>query len=186
VSGGIALPGLASILSDPATGTSTEIQGLDSFPESSRPTTREVNTVHLAWDVMVGLATLLFLLALWYAASWVFRRDLPKTKWFWRAAAVSGVAAVLAMEAGWVVTEVGRQPWIVFDYMKVEQAATGNDGVWLTFLVIAVIYSVVAVSLILILRLMARRFREQDDADGGHDVPYGPREPLPRTPAGVS
>ena len=187
VSGGIKLPGVASILSDPATGTSTEIQGLDSFPESSRPTTREVNTVHLAWDVMVGLATLLFLLALWYAAYWVFRRDLPKTKWFWRAAAVSGVAAVLAMEAGWVVTEVGRQPWIVFDYMKVKQAATGNEGVWLTFLVILVVYAVVAVTLVLILHLMARRFREHDELGGvDGDVPYGPREPLDRTPAGVS
>ena len=57
VSGGIAIPGLASILSDPTDGTSTQIQGLDSFPKGSRPTTREVNTVHLAWDVMVGLGT---------------------------------------------------------------------------------------------------------------------------------
>jgi cytochrome d ubiquinol oxidase subunit I len=186
VTGGIKIPGFASILSDPATGTATEIQGLDSFPQGSRPTTSEVNTVHLAWDVMVGTATLLFLLALWYGAYWVFRRDVPKTKWFWRAAAVAGVASVLALEAGWVVTEVGRQPWIVFDYMKVEAAATGNEGVWLTFLVVAVIYAVVAVSLILILHLMARRFREQDDSGMGDDVPYGPREPLDRTPVGVS
>jgi len=186
VSGGIAIPGLASILSDPATGTSTEVEGLDAFPKGSRPTTREVNTVHLAWDVMVGLATALFLLALWYAAYWVFRRDLPKTKWFWRAAALAGVASVVAMEAGWVVTEVGRQPWIVFDYMKVKDAATGNEGVWVTFLVIAVIYAVVAVSLILILRLMARRFSERDESDSDDDVLYGPREPLDRTPAGVT
>jgi cytochrome d ubiquinol oxidase subunit I len=186
VSGGIEIPGLASILSDPATGTSTEVQGLDAFPEDSRPTTREVNTVHLAWDVMVGLGTMLFLLALWYAAYWFFRRDLPKTKWFWRAAAVAGVASVLAMEAGWVVTEVGRQPWIVFDYMRVEDAATSNEGVWLTLVVIAIIYAVVAVSLILIMRTMARRFRERDESETDHGVPYGPREPLPRSPAGVS
>jgi cytochrome d ubiquinol oxidase subunit I len=190
VSGGIKIPGLASILSDPAQGTSTEIQGLNEFPKGSRPTTREVNTVHLAWDVMVGLGTMLFLLSLWYAAYWVFKRDVPRTKWFWRAAAVSGVASILAMEAGWVVTEVGRQPWIVFDYMKVEDAATENEGVWLTFLVIAVVYAVVAVSLILILRLMARRFRESDESgeggEGGHDVPYGPREPLDRAGAGVT
>ena len=185
VSGGIKIPGLASILSNPAEGTSTEIQGLDEFPKGSRPTTREVNTVHLAWDVMVGIGTMLFLLSLWWAAYWLLKRDVPRTKWFWRAAAVAGVASILAMEAGWVVTEVGRQPWIVFDYMKVEEAATGNEGVWITFLAIAVIYAVVAVSLILILRLMARRFREGDES-GGHDVPYGPREPLDRSPAGVS
>lgn len=177
VSGGIEIPGLASILSDPTEGTSTVVQGLDEFPKNSRPTTREVNTVHLAWDVMVGLGTMLMLLALWYAAVWIFRRELPRSKLFWWAAAASGVASVLAMEAGWVVTEVGRQPWIVVDYMTVEEAATENEGVWVTFLVIAAIYSVVAVTLVLILRKMSRRF----NAGGStidHDVPYGPREPL--------
>ena len=65
--GGFAIPGLASWLSDPATGTSTVVKGLDSVPASQRPTDAEVNVVHLAWDVMVGMATLLFLLAAWYA-----------------------------------------------------------------------------------------------------------------------
>ena len=74
VSGGIPIPGLASILSDPADGTSTAIQGLDSFPEDERPTIRQVNTVHLAWDVMVGLGTLLFLLSVWYCGCWVFKQ----------------------------------------------------------------------------------------------------------------
>jgi cytochrome d ubiquinol oxidase subunit I len=98
-------------------------------------------------------------------------------KWFLRAASVAGVASVLAMEAGWVVTEVGRQPWIVFGQMKVEDAATTNDGVWVTFLVIAALYVGVAVTLVLILRAMARRFREGDD-EADHDVPYGPRAPV--------
>ena len=60
MSGGIPIPGFASILSDPIDGTSTVIQGLDAFPADERPTTPQVNTVHLAWDVMVGLGTLLF------------------------------------------------------------------------------------------------------------------------------
>ena len=68
VEGGIPIPGLASILSDPADGTSTVIQGLDSFPKDERPTNSQVDVVHLAWDVMVGLGTLLFLLSLWYFA----------------------------------------------------------------------------------------------------------------------
>ncbi len=177
VSGGIAIPGLASILSDPTTGTSTVVKGLDTVPKDSRPTTSEVNTVHLAWDVMVGLGTLLTLLSLWYAAVWLFRRRLPEGKWFLRAAALAGVASVLAMEAGWVVTEVGRQPWIVFDYFKVKQAATTNDGVWATFAVIAALYVGVAVTLVLILRAMSRRFREGDD-QADHDAPYGPRAPI--------
>jgi cytochrome d ubiquinol oxidase subunit I len=188
VEGGIPIPGLASWLSDPSTGTSTEIQGLDSFPEDERPDTREVNTVHLAWDVMVGLGTLLFLLSAWYAAAWIFRRDMPRSKLFLWAASGAGVAAVLAMEAGWVVTEVGRQPWIVRGHMKVEDAATGNSGVWITFLVVVVIYLALAVTVALVLRSMARRFRRQaEDAESAEmvdtDVPYGPRE-LP-TPAGA-
>jgi cytochrome bd ubiquinol oxidase subunit I len=185
VSGGIEIPGLASILSDPADGTATPIQGLDSFPADERPTTSQVNTVHLAWDVMVGLGTMLFLLSLWYAAAWVFRRNFPQTKWFLWPAALSGIAAVLAMEAGWVVTEVGRQPWIVFDYMKVEEAATGNTGVWITFVAIVALYLGVAVTLVLVLRTMSRRFRAQ----GEHvelDGPYGPREPVATPAAAVS
>ncbi len=117
ISGGIPIPGLASWLSDPSTGTGTVIQGLDSFPDDERPTTRQVNTVHLAWDVMVGLGTMLLLLSLWYAACWVFRRDMPRSSWFLRVASVAGVAAIIAMEAGWVVSEVGRQPWIVYNLM---------------------------------------------------------------------
>jgi cytochrome bd ubiquinol oxidase subunit I len=84
------------------------------------------------------------------------------------------------MEAGWVVTEVGRQPWIVFGQMKVTAAATDNEGVWVTFLVIAALYIGVAVTLVLILRAMSRRFRERGGGDHDEsDTPYGPSAPLP-------
>jgi cytochrome bd ubiquinol oxidase subunit I len=178
VTGGIEIPGLASWLSDPSTGTATVVQGLDSFPADERPTTREVNTVHLAWDVMVGIATLLFLLSLWYWLSWIFRRDMPRSRLFLWIASGAGVAAVLAMEAGWVVTEVGRQPWIVHNYMKVEDAATTNDGVWITFIVVAAIYLTLATTLVLVLRSMSRRFRRQEELVDS-DAPYGPRELRP-------
>jgi cytochrome bd ubiquinol oxidase subunit I len=182
VVGGIPIPGLASWLSDPADGTSTVIQGLDAVPKSERPTNGEVTVVHLAWDVMVGLATLLFLLALWFLGTWVFKRRMPKSSLFLWIAAAAGVLSVVTLEAGWVVTEVGRQPWIVRNYMKVEHAATGNTGVWITFLVVFGIYVGVGVTLILVLRLMSRRFREgETDLDGGD--PYGPRPtPAPTRP----
>ena len=67
------------------------------------------------WDIMVGLGTLLFLFTLWYWASWLFRRDMPRSRWFLRVAAVAGALAVVTMEAGWIVSEVGRQPWIVYN-----------------------------------------------------------------------
>jgi cytochrome d ubiquinol oxidase subunit I len=173
VTGGLPIPGLASWLSDPSTGKATVVQGLNTVSVQDQPTVAEVNVVHLSWDIMVGLGTFLALLSAWYALSWLFRRDIPKTRWFLRIAAITGVLAVITMEAGWVVTEVGRQPWIVYNLMYVENAATGNTGVWVTFLGVAALYIGVAVTLILVLRLMSRRYR---DADGGDDdVPYGPR-----------
>jgi cytochrome d ubiquinol oxidase subunit I len=174
VTGGIPIPGLASWLSDPSTGKQTVVQGLDTVPADEHPTTQQVNIVHLSWDVMVGLGTLLTLLALWYGAAWVFRRNMPSSRWFLRVAAGAGVAAVITMEAGWMVSEVGRQPWIVYEYMKVKDAATGNTGVWITFLVVLALYSVVGVTTILVLRGMSRRFRRKEGT--GEDVPYGPRE----------
>jgi cytochrome d ubiquinol oxidase subunit I len=152
------------------------VQGLDTVPADERPTIRQVNIVHLAWDAMIGLGTLLLLLSAWYGGSWIFRRRMPRSRWFLRAAACSGVLAVIAMEAGWVVTEVGRQPWIVYEYMKVEDAATGNTGVWITFVAVVVLYVAVGVTTILVLRGMSRRFRR---AEGfiDHDTPYGPSAP---------
>jgi cytochrome d ubiquinol oxidase subunit I len=176
VEGGIPIPGLASWLSDPSTGAATVVQGLDSVPAGQRPTIRQVNVVHLAWDVMVGLGTLLFLLTLWYWASWIFRRDLPRSRWFLRCAAVSGLLAVVSLEAGWTVSEVGRQPWIVYERMRVEDAATTNTGVWVLFLVVVLLYACLGAATILTLRGMSRRARTARPFDET-DAPYGPREP---------
>jgi len=177
VSGGLRLPGVASWLSDPSTGTATVVEGLDAVPADARPTDRQVTTVHLAWDMMIGLGTLLCLLAAWYALAWLFRRDLPRSRWFLRAATVAGIASIVAMEAGWVVSEVGRQPWIVYNLMRVEDGATGNTGVWITFVGVVVLYVGVGVTTVLVLRQMARRFREQDGDVDDSDVPYGPNRP---------
>ena len=175
VEGGIAIPGLASWLSDPSTGRATVVQGLDSVAADQRPSIREVNIVHLCWDVMVGLGTLLFLFTLWYWASWIFRRDMPRSRWFLRVAAVTGVLAVVTMEAGWIVSEVGRQPWIVYNLMRVSDAATTNEGVWITFIVVALLYAGLGITTILVLRGMSRRARARDGFEET-DSPYGPRE----------
>jgi len=174
VTGGIPIPGLASWLSDPGTGKATVVQGLNTVPVANQPTIAEINVVHLSWDVMVGLGTFLALLSAWYALSWLIKRDMPKSRWFLRIAASTGVLSVIAMEAGWIVTEVGRQPWIVYNLMRVEAAATGNAGVWVTFLGVLALYAGVAVTLILVLRLMSRRYRGEEGG-GDDDVPYGPR-----------
>jgi cytochrome d ubiquinol oxidase subunit I len=184
VVGGIPIPGLASWLSDPSEGSSTVVQGLSTFPVAARPSVDDVNIVHLCWDVMVGLGTLMFLLTLWYWAAWILRRNMPRSKWFLRAAAITGVLAVITMEAGWIVSEVGRQPWIVYNLMKVENAATANSGVWIMFLAVIVIYAGLGATTIMILQGMSRRYRRGAETDV--DVPYGPRAPADEQQAPVA
>jgi cytochrome d ubiquinol oxidase subunit I len=123
---------------------------------------------------MVGLGTFLFLLSLWYFACWVFKKRMPRSKLFLWVASAAGILSVITLEAGWVVTEVGRQPWIVRNYMKVEQAATANAGVWITFFTVLALYLGLGVTLVLVLRQMSRRWRRgQEDPDAGG--PYAPR-----------
>ena len=167
---GIGIPGLNSFLV--GWSTDTEVIGLDSVPPDERP---PANTLlHLSFDAMVGIGTAMIALGIWFGFVWWRKRDIPKTPWFLRVVAGSGVAAVLAMEAGWIVTEVGRQPWIVQGVMRTEEAVTGAEGVWLTFSIVLALYAVLGTATVLILRRMARRWREEG-ADAV-EVPYGPRE----------
>ena len=180
VTGGIPIPGLASWLSDPKTGKSTVVKGLSIEPASDEPTVAEINVVHLSWDIMIGLGTLMCLLSLWYWLTWLVKRRMPESRWFLRFGAAAGVTAIVALQAGWVVSEVGRQPWIVYNLMKVEAAATGNTGVWVTFVGVFVLYVGLGVTTILVLRGMSRRYRETGGGPGRFeesDAPYGPSEP---------
>ena len=174
-------PGLASILSDPADGTSTVIQGLDSVPGGRAADRRARSTSctsrGTSWS---GSARCSFLLSLWYGAVVAVPAATCR-----RASCSSGsprsagVLSVLAMEAGWVVTEVGRQPWIVLRLHEGRaRRRPANSGVWITFLVIVVLYVGVGVTLVLDPArdepALARAGGEPDETD----VPYGPRGPL--------
>ena len=90
---------------------------------------------------MVGIGTALMLLALWLALVWWRRRDIPQTPWFLRAVAVSGAGAIVAMWCGWIVTEVGRQPWIVQGYMRTAEAVTEAEGIWFAFAAVLLLYA---------------------------------------------
>src|SRR5258708_15290660 len=104
---GIRIPDLLSLLAkhDP----NAAIQGLDSVPASGRP---PVNVVRIAFQTMVGIRTLLALLAAIYLVVRVRRRRLPRSRWFYRALVAAGPLSYLAAVPGWITTEVGRQPWI--------------------------------------------------------------------------
>jgi cytochrome bd ubiquinol oxidase subunit I len=110
---------------------------------------------------------------LWAAWTGWRRRRWPRPLLFWALGAVGGLAAVVAMECGWVVTEEGRQPWVVYGLQTTAQAATTNGGVLASLSIVIVVYGVIGVATIAILLMLARRWR-RDDRDEDASVPYGP------------
>jgi cytochrome d ubiquinol oxidase subunit I len=169
VKGGIGIPGLDSFLV--GFSTDTDVTGLNEIPKNDQPPAKTM--LHLAFDTMVGIATLLFLLAVWFAIAWWRKRDLPQTKWFLRAGALAGVAAVVALECGWIVTEVGRQPWIVNGFMRTTDAVTPAKGIWWVFGLTMTLYAALAATAIIVLRGLSRRWREGQPEEPG-EVPYSP------------
>jgi cytochrome d ubiquinol oxidase subunit I len=133
--------------------------------------------LHWSFDAMVGICSLLILLALWLGIGWWRHHDFPQSRWFLRATALSGVASVVALEAGWIVTEVGRQPWIVYNVMRTSDAVTHVNGVWITFGLILALYVVLGAALVISLLAMSRRWRRDDQEPD--DVPYGPESGPP-------
>jgi cytochrome d ubiquinol oxidase subunit I len=165
----VPIPGLLSFLAqnDP----NAEVVGLADVPEDERP---PVNIVRTSFQVMlaVGFALLgLALLALfvrWRRGRW------PESPWFLRALVAAGPAAVVALEAGWITTEVGRQPWIVHGLVRTEDAVTDAGWIWASFGTLFVVYAGLTVGAALVLRGMARRWREGAEPH----APYGPPAPL--------
>ncbi|MEU7694307.1 cytochrome ubiquinol oxidase subunit I [Microbispora hainanensis] len=131
----------------------TVVQGLDRTPPADRP---PVTPVHLCFDAMVGIGVLLLLLSAWLAFSWWRRREIPRSRLFLWPAAASGVLAVVAVEAGWVVTELGRQPWVVYGRLRTADAVNPAPNLWAGLLLLVVVYTVLTVSTVYVLRLMLR------------------------------
>ncbi|MCX5395044.1 cytochrome ubiquinol oxidase subunit I [Streptomyces sp. NBC_00094] len=187
VSGGIKVPLLDSVLA--GFSPNTEVVGLTSVPADQRPTVAQANITHWAFDIMVLIGSALVLLALWYGFVWLRHRRLPASTWFYRSAACAGVASVVAVECGWVATEVGRQPWIVYQNMRVAEAVTStrSTSLWIMLGVVMVVYAFLFCSFLVVLLKMRTRWRfadlQQAAAGSGHppedDLPYGPRAPLP-------
>jgi cytochrome bd ubiquinol oxidase subunit I len=168
---GIKIPYLDSLLV--GFRPSTQVIGWDTVAPADRPPV--VWLIHLSFDVMVGLGTLLLLVGLWAAWTGWRRRRWPRPLLFWLLGAVGGLAAIVAMECGWIVTEEGRQPWVVYGLQTTAQAATTNGGVLTSLSVVIVVYGAIGAATIAILLMLARRWR-RDDRDDRDDaaVPYGP------------
>ena len=148
---GVRFPKLLSLLAfhDP----NAKVRGLDAVPVNRRPA---VNVVRVAFQSMVGIGTLMALLGVVFLIVRVRRRRLPESVWFYRAVALAGPASLVALIAGWVVTEAGRQPWVVYKVMLTSEAVTGAGGVPVGYAALALVYLLVAGAVVWILGRLAR------------------------------
>jgi cytochrome d ubiquinol oxidase subunit I len=148
---GIQVPKLLSLLAfhDP----NAKVQGLDAVPPRDRP---PVNVVRFSFQAMVGIGTALALLAVVYLGVWWKRGRLPRSRWFYRALIAAGPLALVALIAGWVTTEVGRQPWVVYGFMRTSQAVTDAGGLPIAYAVLATVYASLLAAVVWLLRRLAR------------------------------
>ncbi len=149
---GIPIPHLLSLLAFHS--WNAVVKGLDTVPASRRP---PVNVVRADFQIMVGIGTLLVVLSLFYLGVRLWRQRLPETRWFYRALLLAGPLATVALIAGWIVTEVGRQPWVVYHVMLTKDAVTGAPGIPVGYGALIAVYAAVAVGLVWMLRRLAAR-----------------------------
>jgi cytochrome d ubiquinol oxidase subunit I len=167
---GLDIPLLGSVISrsDP----NGEVPGLADFPVADRPEDGLATMVHLSFQGMVGCGLTLVALGVWY---WRRRRrggDPLASRRFLIAAAAAGPLSVLALELGWMTTELGRQPWIVYRVMRVADAVSDDSAIWVSFVVLVLVYAGMVIGAIAVLRSMARRWRDGPTLD--LPTPYSP------------
>ncbi|MDO8541512.1 MAG: cytochrome ubiquinol oxidase subunit I [Opitutaceae bacterium] len=130
--------------------------GLEEFPRSDWP---NVRIVHGAFDLMVLSGFAMLTVAGWSGWIWWRRRRLADHPSLLRAVVIAGPLGFVAIEAGWVVTEVGRQPWIIYNVMRTADAVTPMPGIAVPFVAFTVLYVVLAFVVVTLLR---RQFLETD------------------------
>jgi cytochrome d ubiquinol oxidase subunit I len=148
---GVRVPKALSVLAfhDP----NARVQGLDAVAPADRP---PVNVVRVAFQTMVGIGTLLAALGVFALLVRVRRGRLPSSRTFYMALVAAGPLSCVALVAGWVTTEVGRQPWVVYGVMRTNQAVTGAGVITVSYAALCVVYLAVAVGTTWILRRLAR------------------------------
>lgn len=133
---GVEVPGLLSLLAH--NDVNAEVTGLDKFPREDWP---PVLITHVAFQIMVAIGTLLALMGV--LGLWFLRRS-SFPRWFLWALVGCAPLGMVAIEAGWVVTEVGRQPWIIHGVMRTKDAVTPVPGMVFHFALFLVLYLALA------------------------------------------
>jgi cytochrome bd ubiquinol oxidase subunit I len=145
------------------------VTGLKVVPPADRP---NVILVHLAFQLMVAIGFGLLGLGIWALAVRLRRGRLPDGRWFLRAAVLAGPASFVAIESGWIVTEVGRQPWIVQGVMRTADAVTTRPGIGLHLAATVGVYVLLAFACAKLLLQLARTPRDQvEPVETGETAP---------------
>ncbi len=153
--GAIEIPKALSFL---ATGDPNgRVLGLEAFPRDQWP---EARVVHPSFQIMVGFGFIMLGLVAWFWWAWWRDRarghDWAARRWLLQALALATPLGYLALEAGWVVTEVGRQPWIIYGVMRTGEAVTPVEGVGFSLAGFVFLYTSLLVTLVFLLRRLAR------------------------------
>jgi cytochrome bd ubiquinol oxidase subunit I len=158
---GIPIPRMLSLLAhhDP----NAEVQGLNEVPPDDRP---PVNLVRVTFQIMVAIGFFLALVGIVHLYRMARRRGFPSTAWFFRAVIAAGPLAVVALISGWVTTEVGRQPWVVYEVMRTEDAVTGAEGIPIGYATLVLVYSGLIGATAWILLRLSRSPLEEEDRGG--------------------
>ncbi|MDQ7947278.1 MAG: cytochrome ubiquinol oxidase subunit I [Pedobacter sp.] len=143
---GIEIPGALSWLS--YGDFKAKVKGLDQIPVDEQP---PVAITHYAFQVMVGIGTLLAMISIFYLVLLLRRQNLLQAKWLLKVFVYATPLGYIALEAGWVVTEVGRQPWIIYGVMKTKDAVTPMPGISWSFYLFSAIYASLTVIVIFLL-----------------------------------
>jgi len=125
------------------------VRGLKEWPKDEWPPAR---WVHVCFQIMVGLGSLLAALALTGALLAWRNREVPRARWYLAAVALAGPLGFVAMEAGWLVTELGRQPWIIRGVMRTHEAVTPHGHLWIPFWTFTLLYLFLAAVVVMLLR----------------------------------
>lgn len=122
------------------------VTGLDAFPVDERPS--EAST-HLVFDIMVGSGVALLFIGGWFWWAWrQHRAAFDPGPWLLRAVAAGGVLGYVAIESGWFVTELGRQPWLVRGYFRTAEGVTDRSGIQVFFVLFTLLYVAISAGLV--------------------------------------
>ena len=146
VSYGFEVPGMLSFMI--GHNTNTAVKGLDQFPVEDQP---PVLITHLAFQIMVGLGMFMFCISILYFFVIWRKRSFEKNRWLLKLFTFATPLGFMAVEAGWTVTETGRQPWILHGIMRTKDALTPMPGIQYTFYLFTAVYISLAFFVVLLL-----------------------------------